>query len=152
MIAAAEQANLDGKRAGEQVVPLVHQVDGWRDDEGAALDFYHSHERDLRLARSRGQDDHAAAAVLLPSGDAFGLMRVWLRRGLQLEGKGVIARGCILECDFVPFEVFDAFAVEVGLGTPVIDARVPDKGRRRVWADVVAQEQGAFFKSQTHRQ
>ena len=151
MVAAAEQADLDGKRAGEQVVPLVHQVDGGSDDEGAALDFYHRHERDLRLARARGQDDHAATAVLLPSGDAFGLVRVWLRRGVQLQGKGVIARGRILECGPVLFEVFDAFAIEVGLGTPVINARIPDKGRGRVWADVVAQEQGAFFKGQTHR-
>ena len=78
--------------------------------------------------------------MLLPSGDAFSLVWVRLGCGVQLEGKGIVARGRILECDFVPFEVFYAFAVEVGLGAPVIDARVPDKGRGRVWADVVAQE------------
>ena len=55
--------------------------------------FYHRHERDLRLARARGQDDHAAAAVLLPSGDAFSLVRVWLRRGVQLQGQGYCSAG-----------------------------------------------------------
>ena len=82
---------------------------------------------------------------------AFGLVWVRLRRGSQLQGKGIIARGRILECDSVLFEVFDAFAVEVGLGAPVINARIPDKGRGRVLAPIVAQEQGTFFKGQTHR-
>ena len=43
VITAAEQADVNRKGFAQQIIPLVHQVDGRSNDKRAALDFEHGH-------------------------------------------------------------------------------------------------------------
>ena len=64
----------------EQLVPLVHQVDGGGDHETGAAGSTDSHDAHLGLARTGGQNDDAPLAGGVPGIDGSGLV------GTRLDG------------------------------------------------------------------
>jgi hypothetical protein len=93
MLASADHSDVDRERAPQRVVPLAHEIEGGRDDEGAALAQIDRHQRDLGLAGAGREHHHAAAARAIPGLERFEL--IWARLGehagaaLEL---GVVAR------------------------------------------------------------
>jgi hypothetical protein len=91
--AAAHEADVDGERRREAVVPLRHQVEGGHHDQGAALLHRHRQRCHEGLARAGGQHHHAAATGFRPRADGFGLVREGRAHGARLQIRlGVRAR------------------------------------------------------------
>ena len=78
-------------------------------------------------------------------------MWVWLGSVGECELQGAIARRRILVGDVLCAEKLATLAVEMSLGAKVINTRVPDKGSGNFLVGVVAQDEGAFFKCEAHR-
>ena len=131
VVPTADEADLLAKSGTEQVVPLVHQVNGRRDHQGATLHSFDCHLADVALARASGQDHNTTPARVLPRSQGLGLER--MRRLGQATGEfeGRVGRGGIVILYPSLFELFDNGAVVMGLRPPPVHPPVPAKAGRR---------------------
>ena len=72
-------------------MPLAHQIQGRRDDQGAALAVNHGQVGDEGFARTGGKHDHAAEPCSLPGAESADLVGARLAMHERMRGKNVIA-------------------------------------------------------------
>ena len=111
VVSPADQPDFGVELAGNHAVPLLHQVDGRNDDQRAALDAGHAHERDESLARAGRQYDDAPSARLPPG--VHGLLLVGKGGPVRLEGQVQlpVGPGVVLVGDAPVVEPGDDLAV-----------------------------------------
>ena len=63
VIPPAQDADIAGKGVFEQVIPLIHKINRRRDNKSTAANFRNTHQRQKRLARPCGQNNHAAILI-----------------------------------------------------------------------------------------
>src|SRR5262249_18831496 len=74
VVSAAEQTDLDAKAECELVIPLVHEVDGRRDDQRRPAGLLDGHAGKVRLPGPSGEDDDAPAPGLPPGRQTLSLV------------------------------------------------------------------------------
>ena len=99
MVAAAEDADLPPEPLAQQPVPLPHEVEGGRHDDGVAAHRVHGQQRHLGLAGPRRQDDDPAPLRGPPRLDRLGLERSRLAAHPEAPVENAVAPGLVLVRD-----------------------------------------------------
>src|SRR5262245_56549798 len=73
VIATADQTYLFSEGGTQQVIPLIHQIDGRSDDECPTLYDLDNHLTDVAFACAGGEDDYAPSSGGFPSRECFSL-------------------------------------------------------------------------------
>ena len=131
VLAAADDAHSRAERRAQHVVPLAHEIERGREDDGAAPPILDGQAGEPGLARARRQDDDAAALVRAPGLESLGLIRPRLAAHARARRQLVVAARPILDVEGRAREGPPYGRVGDGGRAVASRARIPHALRRR---------------------